>query len=595
MIFNVLIFLVIVLTTMYLATQGMVSSMIALVTAMFSSVLAMALMEPLQGIIGGFRPDYGRGVTFLLLFLFIFSATRIAGDIAVKKNITLNLWVNRGMGAFFGFFTALVVAGTIVIGIEMLPVSRILLGFDRYPSPGVMAAVDAEGKPIAGEVTSRRSSIWFSPDGFVLALWNAASGRALGGNTSWDSVHPDITVEAYGYRYPVFPGSSRTAPHDLVKVLNAWSSSDPKEYSARGIPAQGGKKVVMVRAEVQKGDKPPHATFDNDGFFRVTAAQVRLVTNEGHQYYPIGNLFQGRQFESLPLSSGFIVDDYVSKTSANSAIQDWVFAIPEGETAAIFELKTAREPNLAALMKQEPLAPLRVADYPPRGYYKDLCTLTVTFDPVNAEMLSGRVYVLKPDAKIRDIHGALRKAKDEINAIRDNISNSTGGWSSDFKPGVPNSGAYRLAFNNAEKHLTDKDEDVAPWFNVLPPLLLSQTFPDGRQNLTALPQYMKREVESLWASVRSGSIVSGVADADNSDGGAWKATVRRITPTPHPVIITMETKTSFYVWVTQPDFGGNGATTSPGKEVPLLVVGDPANAGNGRAFYIDLNEKPPTP
>src|SRR6185369_11751111 len=99
MIFNVIVLVLIVLITLYLSTQGMLSSLLALATAMFSSILAMGLMEPLQGIIAGaWRGDYARGVTFLILFLVLFSVTRVVADLVVPKNIKVQLWVNRIVG-----------------------------------------------------------------------------------------------------------------------------------------------------------------------------------------------------------------------------------------------------------------------------------------------------------------------------------------------------------------------------------------------------------------------------------------------------------------------------------------------------------------
>ncbi len=598
MLFNVLVFLLIVLVTMYLATQGMVSSLIALATSIFSSILAMALLEPLQGIIGGFSPNYARGATLLLLFLLVFSATRIISDMLIKKSIKMKPWVDRIAGGVFGFFTALVVLGTLIIGIEMLPVQRTLLGYDSFPAATVMQAVDSDGKPVYGEVTSRRTGVWFSPDGFVLTLWNAAAGRSLGGSRSWDSVHPDITAENYGYRYPVFAGSSRVAPSDLVNVKEVWTSSDPKEYQARGIPLQNGKntRVVVVRVEVKKGEKEPHVTFDSDGYLRVSAAQVRLVTTGGrqdvfHQFYPIGDMFQGRAFEPLALDGGFIVDDYVTKGGASAALEDWVFAIPEDEKPSLFEMKGAHPEAFADLVKDKPSAPLKVAEYPPRDYYKDLCTYTVTFDPGPGDpkvvkLVSGRVYVLKPTAQMRDIFPLLKPAYQNVLQTMKDMEANTNGWTTPLKQGLPGHSAMVAAQRMGVNHNGDPDDQNVPWSDVLPVILLGQVTPDPRQNLVTMPAYMKQTVEAAWNSVRSGSIISGVADADPS---TLTATVRRISPTPHTVVITLETETSYYVWIKEPEFAPPAAATKPKRELTDLVTADPSSSP---IFHIDLSEKP---
>ena len=183
-------------------------ALLALATATFSSILAMALMEPLQGLIGSFRPNYTRGCTFLLVFLLAFSVTRIIADMVVVKNIKLSTLINRIVGGVIGFFTSLVVVGTLVLGLEMLPLPNDLMGFKRFPDDS-MQGVDSEGKPIIGEV-ARGDSVWLSPDRFVLAIYNGASGRSLGGNRAWASAHPDLSVESYGYRN-IVPGGSQRA------------------------------------------------------------------------------------------------------------------------------------------------------------------------------------------------------------------------------------------------------------------------------------------------------------------------------------------------------------------------------------------------
>src|SRR4051794_14881757 len=181
MMFNLLVFLAIVLLTLFMATQGMLSALLALITATFSSLLAMALTEPLEFLVGKISMEYQRGVTFLALFMLSFAITRIAADMLVPKNIKVPTLVNRALGGGIGFFTALIVVGTIVLGLEMLPLPTSLLGYDRFGGETNMQAVDAEGKAIPGAL-ARSSGVWLNPDRFTLALWSNASGGALGGS-----------------------------------------------------------------------------------------------------------------------------------------------------------------------------------------------------------------------------------------------------------------------------------------------------------------------------------------------------------------------------------------------------------------------------
>src|SRR5262245_58539845 len=112
MMLNILSILMIVLIMLYLSSQGFLSSILALVTSLFASVLAMALFEPLQGFVAGYRPDYARGVTMLLIFFLGMSGLRIAADMIVPKNIVLPSWLDRSLGGVTGFLTGLIVVGT---------------------------------------------------------------------------------------------------------------------------------------------------------------------------------------------------------------------------------------------------------------------------------------------------------------------------------------------------------------------------------------------------------------------------------------------------------------------------------------------------
>ena len=203
--------------------------LLALITAIFASLLAMGLLEPLQGLMASWKPDYARGATLLLLFLIAFAILRIVADIAVPKTIRLPVMVNRVTGGVLGFFTALVILGTIVVGIEMMPLPRTLMGYDRFPGESVM-----HDKDRPGEASRATSGVWFGPDRLVQAIWKGASGGGLGGNYAWADIHPDLSVESYGYRNSAAVGSTRTVLQENFDVQAAWMTKDAKAYGRWG-------------------------------------------------------------------------------------------------------------------------------------------------------------------------------------------------------------------------------------------------------------------------------------------------------------------------------------------------------------------------
>ena len=581
MFLNLIVLILLVMIAGYLATQGMLSSLLALATSIFSSILAMALLEPVQGTIRGWRPDYARGVTFLLVFFVAFALTRFAADFAVPKTIKLKPIINRIVGGAIGLPTALVVVGSLLIGIEMLPIGRTPFGFDRFPADNHMQAIEADGKAIPGEI-AKPANVWFAPDRFVLAIWKGASARSLGGTRPWASVHPDLSIESYGYRNPI-GGSLRYVPPDLMQVKDAWISADPAFKDAQGgdHKADPGKRLVMVRTDVQKGGPAPKISSDEDNYLRIAASQVRLLTDKNRQYYPIGYLEQGRSFVPLTLDVGFVVDDYVKGTSA---VDDWIFQVPEDEKPTLIEVKQLARAELAGILRDKPSPALAVALYPPHQYYKELCTLTVTFVPRAKDTLrAGSVYVLKPEGVRRDVGTLLNSAYEHIIECDHNITNNTGGWGNTPKAGVP---GLNL-FSNAERYGQDiknaNDDATVAWGPMVQLLLLGQAQPDGDLNLRQMPVFFDTDIVGAWKTTRKGNLIVGSGNSDESG----RVEITKISAGRHPVVVTLLTDRGFFLWCKDIEFKASSHET-------MKAVGDSSSSGGESPnFRIDLEEKAP--
>src|ERR1035437_1321181 len=171
MLFNFIVLLVILRATAFFATQGLLSAVLAFITGMFASILAMGLFEPLEGMIEGYWPGLARGVTFLIIYVVIFAVCRFGVDYAVPLKLKLPKIADTVGGGIVGFFAALVIVGTAVIGLEMLPVHTTILGFggdQEYSEAGRM-----QGDRPGDVVADGGMSMW--PQHFTMALWNGAS------------------------------------------------------------------------------------------------------------------------------------------------------------------------------------------------------------------------------------------------------------------------------------------------------------------------------------------------------------------------------------------------------------------------------------
>lgn len=568
MIFNLLVFLFIVLITLYLATQGMLSALLALVTATFSSLLAMALTEPLEFLVGKWKIEYQRGLTFLLLFLVVFAITRVVADVVVPKNIRVPLWVNRGAGGFVGFFTAMIVVGTLVIGIEMMPLPSTLLGYDRFPGEKNMQG-ETPGR------VARMSGVWFGPDRFTLAVWNAASARGLGGKVAFASVHPDLSVENYGYRRNVQYASKHTVPPENLEVPVVWMSSESKDLDPLGVKLEPGKKAVVARTTISKGEKPERSAADSDDtFYRVTPSQVRLVTREesakddtrkaGRQYYPTGYLEFGTTYTPLDLESGQVVDDFVR----GRVVQDWVFQINEGEVPVLVDVKqTARK--LLAGVSQEPAPALAAAEYPQKPYRKERSSLVVNFSGLDA-ITEGQVFVLRQVANRKDIAPEIDAAFDFVEAALSGINSGTGGWSAAPKPGVPDRGFYQTARTRGVDIKAKGLNESVEWEKSLELLLAGQMHNDASRTLTALPVYINNTLVPLFSRISTGNAVIATAKPSGN-----KAELRNIPKGPAVIFAWAKTDKGVYTWIRSETFD---AFAAGGADKTLTLTANDARA-----------------
>ena len=204
MLLNFVVLVLILLVAAYYSSQGLFTATLNLIAAVFASLISMACY-PL-----GLSDLHSRAICLLLpLFMFALGLCKLAANRAVPKAIKFTKTIDSVGGGIMGFFAALVIVGTVVIGFDMLPLHTEYLGFDRYPEDSGMKG-DQPGQP------ARPGNLWVAPDRFTLFVWNAGSGHGLGGDQSYAAVHPDQTVESYGYRNVAIYGSLPLAPSSLV-------------------------------------------------------------------------------------------------------------------------------------------------------------------------------------------------------------------------------------------------------------------------------------------------------------------------------------------------------------------------------------------
>lgn len=408
MIFDGIVLLLVLIMTSYLATQGTLSSLWTLIAAGFASLIAMGTFEPAALYISKWKPDYARGVAFLCIFFVAFLICKLLGDNLVPRNVRLPKALDRGIGAIFGFLTGLLAVGTTALGIEMLPFRSQLLGYDRFDGAKRM-----EG-PTPGTV-AQPNNLWLNPESVTMTFWNLASGRGLGGNREFASVHPNLADESYGYRNVVQYGQHETLVGGLT-VTGAYLIPPSDTTAMQQYHIESGKEGYVVRCEIEGGA-------DEDAYFRLSASEIRLVTDKNQQYYPIGYMEKGTVFTPVDLANGNVVDD----EGGGKTLEEWVFQFDPGQKPEVLEIKGLARADLSDVNDDKPMTAVAATLWPKKDYKQTEGTITVTVKGSD-QALAGIHVLLCRSTAVRSDLTILPQAYDKTLQVISAYNSGNGSW-----------------------------------------------------------------------------------------------------------------------------------------------------------------------
>ncbi len=516
MILQFIVLLFIILFALYMANEGPLSALLLLIAGFFASTLAMGVYQSWSKPILNHRPDFAYGVTFLLVFFLAFSLIRTAFDYMIRGDVEMPLWPSRIVGGVFGFFTAMILIGSVMVGIQMLPLPSSILGYDRYSS----------AKDLADNSPNR---LWLNPDGFVISLWDMVSGRSLGEHP-YAKYNPQPLRAAYADRYTVQYVGFKALPASLLHVPFAGPlpESSVKRY---GIPASG-QQVIFIRTEVNHGNTQPDVSSEQ-GYFRLTPAEVQLVTTGGKMYFPNGYLEYGQRYVPLKINDP-MVDDYRTVHGHRRVIQDWIFIIPPSDHPLVFRMKQTAEVNLP--LSGEKLEALRTSDYPQLPYNNS--SLDVQLAAGNLAAAPVHLWIIPSSTLMSDVRLTMQSASARLGRIRRAINNGKPPWSSANIAGMPNTSMITMYHQNA---LNLRLQHVAPWSELLPVLLASQVGTNTNQSLTRIRTYFRGTLEPLMAQQRL------VEATLNAQGGLNKPI--KLGPGQYNILIWTQTAAQMRVWL----------------------------------------------
>ena len=307
-----------VLTFYQVFKQGLFSALIMAVLSVISSLAAFNYYELLARWVQkiGLESIGGQAISLVGLFVVCLLILRELSDRLIKGNMNFSLLIDRAGSAVFGLITALVIAGMVALGFQMLPIEAKILGYDRFTNLGNL---------------QDHGNLFPHADGLVVGLVSQVSKYGFSGRNNFRRYHPDFLEELYMNRLVLDPASRRDATQDAITLDAAWLiNGGIMDYlSSEPLSPGVGEQFVAVRLRIKAGAEKDKGARDVDGNIRFVLGNVRLAGfnnqepgAQGYSIYPLGILKPGwRMVDRIGLNDGRVF------TTATPVV-DLLFACP---------------------------------------------------------------------------------------------------------------------------------------------------------------------------------------------------------------------------------------------------------------------------
>lgn len=237
---NLVAALLVILVTAFWAFQGLFSAVIMFCEAMLALMTAFSFYEPMA--------DYWKdsldkelsepGFLFVIFFGTLI-VLRFLSDKFIPGTIRAHQIVDRVGGGLFGLFTALILVGVMLISVQMLPIGRTTMGFERI-----------------NPRTGRMNSIWLNADGFTLGLVNMLSNeRFAWDDARYEVVKPDLLKDLTLRRAGTQIESRKSLPADAIQLKEIYVTDSIRTLEIKN----EGAEVIRDTSKIADRDNPSGA------------------------------------------------------------------------------------------------------------------------------------------------------------------------------------------------------------------------------------------------------------------------------------------------------------------------------------------------
>ncbi|NLF32159.1 MAG: CvpA family protein [Planctomycetes bacterium] len=348
---SLLIIVLIAAIVFFQAIHGLFNALIMALCTLVCTLLAFTYYEPLAKLAGLYetQPAYGEAIMLMALLVVPLFVLRFLVDNYLPGNVVPGVWVDRAGGAAFGLVTALLLVGTLVIAMQMLPFDRAILGWDPY------TAELAEGNGLVVDAPA-----------FTHGVVRTLSSGSMGGRP-FDDAHDNLRLELWAVRNRD-AGARTDSPPDGIKLLGitdvtALPMVEGEETTyATGAPSYPGvgnleSRVFIVRVEAAD------TCLDTDSKWRLRGTHFRLVTDSGEGFFPVGYLVYAGQWQVLSAPIGDVQITREHTGASRTLTADLLFRVPtaEGKEPSLSHLAFRRSVRLPV---REPVVAKELAQMP---------------------------------------------------------------------------------------------------------------------------------------------------------------------------------------------------------------------------------------
>lgn len=385
MVFNLLMFVLLVAIVYFHFLQGAFSALISAVVAFLAACIALGLHENIVvSLLGGKMIDYAVSMSMIGLFALTYLVLRLMIDKLIPGNVRLPVTADRIAAVIFGIAAGTVTTGILSLAAQALPTGTYTIDFSRFATKDDRTVAmnlgtgnfSNEDIAIAGELESpvaaeaTRASMWLPVDSWTLSMvgFQSESG-ALAGPTNFRAIHPDFIAQQALARtgaeagqkittLATLGGEPRVSLNETFILTRPLQQVDGEIKAIRSrtldpvLKPTDSQVLLVIRLDINSNEA------DKDELVRFSPGAVRLVAG-GKDIYPLGTLEDGKVLVANA------IDDPIR---ASHGLIDLVYLVEKADLVASEDLavkQTNFKPDVFVEFRR--LGRLSLSDKPSTG------------------------------------------------------------------------------------------------------------------------------------------------------------------------------------------------------------------------------------